>query len=56
MEFTPICLDCQNFKKVDFCKYYDPIPFEIKNRQEKCPYYSGGDYNLIAKDAYKENK
>ena len=58
MEYTPICLECDNFKKGDKCKYYSSIPFKIKNREIRCPYFSGGDYDLLGEGAYlgKENK
>lgn len=54
MQFIPICLDCDNFKEKDYCPYYQPIPFEIKNREKECPYFTGGKYDLLAKDAYKK--
>jgi len=43
MEFIPICLNCENFKKNDKCPYYRPIPFEIKNREKRCNYYKGDE-------------
>ena len=52
MEYIPICLECENFKKGDKCKYFDPIPFKIKNRETRCKYYSGGEYELYGKNAY----
>lgn len=50
MEFIPICLECDNYQKKDYCPYYQPIPFEIKNREIKCNYFSGGRYDLIGRD------
>lgn len=51
MEFVPICLECKNFHTKDTCPYYDPIPHEIKNRETKCPYFSGGEYDLFSAEA-----
>lgn len=54
MEYEPICLSCSNFKKNDYCPYYKSIPFKIKNREIKCPYYSNGDYVLYGQNADKK--
>ena len=29
MQFVPICLDCENFKKGNVCTVYGKPPFEI---------------------------
>lgn len=52
MQCVPICLDCKNWQKGDICKYYEEIPQHIKLREEKCPYYTGGEYEVI-KAVYK---
>lgn len=54
MEYNPICIECNNFEKNDYCPHFQPIPFEIKNREKKCKYYSGGSYILYGENAYKE--
>lgn len=55
MEFIPICLECNNFKQYDKCQYYEPIPQKIKNREVKCPHFSGGDYELFICAPNNEN-
>lgn len=47
MEFVPICLECDNFRKGDRCRFFEPIPHEIKNRENRCPHFSGGEYDLF---------
>ena len=49
MEFVPVCLECNNFKENDKCRYYRPIPFSIKNLEKKCPHFTGGEYELLNK-------
>lgn len=45
MEFVPICLQCKNFKKNDYCTVFKKAPpFEIKNREIYCKYFTGGKY------------
>ena len=52
MEFVPICIECDHFRKSDYCPFYQPIPHEIKNRETKCPHFSGGEYDLFTADAH----
>lgn len=52
MEFIPICLECEHFRRGNKCRFFELIPHKIKNREEKCPYFSGGDYELFTSDAY----
>lgn len=47
MEFIPICLECENFKSKDKCKYFRKIPDEIKLRIKRCKWYSNGEYELF---------
>lgn len=54
MEFVPICLECDNFKKCDYCRFFEPIPHKIKNRETQCPYFSGGEYDLFADELEEE--
>ena len=54
MEFKPLCLECDNYQKGDKCKYYSPIPYGIKNREQKCKFFSGGDYDLLGKEPVKK--
>lgn len=51
MEFVPICLECNHFKKINYCPFYNPIPHEIKNREINCRYFSGGEYGLFTSEA-----
>lgn len=54
MEFIPICLECENFIKGDKCKIYGIPPFDIKNREKKCPHFTGGEYDLFTKESQPE--
>ena len=47
MEYTPICIDCDNFKNGDKCKLFEKIPIEIKTRERECGGYTGGEYDLL---------
>lgn len=52
MQFVPICLECDNFKKGDICKVYGTPRFDVKNREKNCQYFTGGKYTLYTKEAY----
>ena len=52
MQFIPICLECENFITSDKCKIYGVPPFEIKNRETKCPHFTGGEYDLFTKESH----
>ena len=54
MQFVPICLECDNFKKGNVCNVYGTPPFEIKNREKKCPHFTGGKYVLYTKESEPE--
>lgn len=56
MEFIPICVECNNFRDGDKCPFFAPIPHEIKNREIKCPHFTGGVYDLFTADAYPETE
>lgn len=56
MEYAPICLECDNFKDGDKCKYFHPIPYKIKNREIRCPYFTGGNYDLLGENAYPKDR
>lgn len=56
MEFVPICMDCDNFKKGDKCKYFGTPPFEIKYTEKRCPYYTGGEYELLGELSKSESE
>lgn len=56
MEFIPICIECNYFQNGNSCPFYKPIPHEIKNREVRCPYFSGGEYELFTADAYPDKK
>ena len=51
MQFIPICLECENFKKGNICTVYGTPPFEIKNREKHCPDFTGGEYVLYTDDS-----
>lgn len=53
MEFVPICLECANFKEIDYCPYFDTIPDAIKMRTQRCKWYSEGEYELFLKGGNK---
>jgi hypothetical protein len=55
MEFIPLCLECDNYKNKDYCPYYQPIPYKIKNRETECVYFSEGKYELIGKEVAQED-
>jgi hypothetical protein len=54
MQFIPICLECDNFKNRDVCIVYKTPPFEIKNREKRCPHFTGEEYVLYTKDSEPE--
>lgn len=54
MQFIPICLECENFKKGNVCTVYETPPFEIKNREKHCPHFTGGEYVLYTKESEPE--
>ena len=58
MEFMPPCLTCENVLDNDKCRYYNPIPFAIKNREERCKHYTGedgiDDYTLFTAESKPE--
>ena len=54
MQFIPICLECENFKKWNVCTVYGASPFEIKNREKNCPHFTGGEYVLYTKESEPE--
>lgn len=56
MEFIPICIECNHFQNGNSCQFYKPIPHEIKNREVRCPYFSGGEYELFTADAYPDEE
>ena len=56
MQFIPICLECENFKKVNVCTVYGTPPFEIKNREKHCPHFTGGEYVLYTDDSKPTEK
>lgn len=51
MQFIPICLECENFKKVNVCTVYGKPPFDIKSREKRCPCFTGGEYALYTADS-----
>jgi hypothetical protein len=54
MQFIPICLECDNFKNQDVCIVYKTPPFEIKNREKRCPHFTDEEYVLYTKDSEPE--
>lgn len=56
MQFIPICLECDNFKNKDICTVYGTPPFNIKNREKRCPYFTGGKYVLYTKESKPEKE
>lgn len=54
MQFIPICLECDKFKKWNVCTVYGTPPFEIKNRETHCPHFTGGEYVLYTKESEPE--
>lgn len=55
MDCVPLCIECKNYKNGDNCRFYETIPQLIKLREKKCPYYSGGEYNVY-KEAAKTSE
>lgn len=47
MQCVPLCIDCKNWEPNDKCKYYNPIPNEIKLREKKCKHFTGGEYDVF---------
>ena len=56
MEFIPICLECEYFQKGNRCKFYNPIPHEIKNREKRCSYFSDEGYELFTEEVYSDEE
>ena len=56
MQFIPICLECENFKKVNVCTVYGTPPYEKKNREKHCPHFTGGEYGLYRDDRKQKKK
>lgn len=54
MQFIPICLECKNFKKENVCLKYGKPPFEIKNREVECEFFTGGEYDLLTAESEPE--
>lgn len=51
MQFIPICLECEKFKKNDVCEVYGTPPFDIKNREKRCLHFTGGEYVLYTAES-----
>lgn len=55
MEVVPLCINCNNFQNNGICAAYKiKPPYEIINREIKCDYYTGGEYDLFI-DEVKQN-